>query len=229
MKVLLWADNVNQRILDSTSITAGTGSVVEDTMESGIKRRRLTSNAVPDSFPVTMDFDWLEKDNQGFSEYDRFMRWYKYAHKRGTIPFSFPSITRFNTQGSLQDSLYLITTEPQAVKSGYSMRVTMTWKEYFTGVIEVGVDTKTIIKVNGDSTLLRIYYNQDITSDSALAHDFSFAILSGAAISDFVEIDASYFSSHFSKENFTEFSFVTPLESGSYIFMVDGIKGGIYV
>lgn len=229
MNVLLWADFVNKKILDSTTISAGTGGVIEDSQESGAKRRRLASSAVADVFAVTMDFDWLEKDSQGFSEYDRFMRWYKYSHKRGTVPFSFPSITKFNTQGSLVDSLYLIISEPQAQKSGFSMRVTMTWREYFTGVVEVSLSDREITNISGTSKYLRVYYNQDITSDTIFSRNFQMAVIDSGTAGTPTNLSENYFKGYLTEDNHTDFYFTTELTEGAYRFYVDGKYGDFEV
>lgn len=139
-----WAENVNQRILDSTQINIGEGGYVEDKASSGeFKERRLTSLSVPDTFSVVMDFDWLEKDVNGLSEFDRFIIWYKYIHKRGTKPFYFPSITKFNVNGSIVRTnpvtkekelcQYKITSGIKPQKSGFSMRCSMIWEEVYSG------------------------------------------------------------------------------------------------
>lgn len=144
--VIGWAKNVNKRILDSTSIQIGEGGYVEDKGENNsvVSERRLTSLFSPDKFEVQMDFDWLEKDENGMSEFDRFISWYKYVHKRGVNPFWFPSITKFDTQGPISKRnpitgelsplcQYKITSGIKPVKSGFSMRCSMTWVEVYCG------------------------------------------------------------------------------------------------
>lgn len=139
-----WADNVNRRILDQTTINIGEGGFVEDKSSNGeFSERRLTSLAVPDTFNVVMDFDWENKDENGLSEFDRFVYWYKYVHKRGTNAFWFPEITRFNVNGSINPvnpitgketyCQYKITSSLKPQKSGFSYRVTMTWVEVYSG------------------------------------------------------------------------------------------------
>lgn len=138
MKIIGWATGVNKKILDSTSITLGDKGFVEDSGDTGaFQERRLTSLYSPDTYNVTMDFDWLEKDENGKSELDRFVDWYKYRHKRGVNPFEFPSISNFNIFGSTKTCYYKITSAPSMQKSGFCMRVTMIWQEYYSGVIEI--------------------------------------------------------------------------------------------
>ena len=152
MKIVGWPAFVNQKVIDSTDITIGEGGVEEDNAENSVvSDRNLTSLAVPDTFQVVMDFDWLKKYDdegnrlkpsdpnfkQGLSEFDRFVKWYKYIHLRGTHPFEFPSITRFHVTGSVDTALYKITSSLKPQKSGFSMRITMTWKEVYSGAIQI--------------------------------------------------------------------------------------------
>lgn len=143
--VISWAANVNQRIIDQTTMSIGENGFVEDSADNGMfSERRLTSLVSPDTYNVVMDFDWLtkinnsgEEDPNGKSEFERFVEWFKYVHKRGTIPFEFPSISRFNINGSTKMCRYVITSGLSPQKSGYSFRVSMTWKEVFTGGITI--------------------------------------------------------------------------------------------
>jgi len=139
-----WADNVNQKIIDSTQITIGEGGYIEDKSSNGVvSERRLSTLASPDTFNVVMDFDFAELDANGYSEFDRFINWYKYVHKRGTIPFKFPAITRFGIDGPRnpvnpftgeeQLCWYKITSAAKPQKSGLAMRCSMTWVEVYSG------------------------------------------------------------------------------------------------
>lgn len=143
---IAWAENVNKKILDSTQIKIGEGGYVEDKGENNsvVKERRLTSLYSPDKFEVQMDFNWLDKDENGMSEFDRFVSWYKYVHQRGVKPFWFPSITKFNTRGPIEkinpitgekSSLcqYKILSDIKPVKSGFCFRCSMTWEEVYSG------------------------------------------------------------------------------------------------
>lgn len=150
--IIAWANFVNQKILDSTSISIGEGGKEEQEDESkSFSETNLTSIAIPDTFSVQMDFDWSKKlDDDGNevlptdenyiyakSELDRFVEWYKYEHKRGVNPFEFPSITKFNVNGSVSTGIYKITSTINLSKSGFSQRVQMTWKEVYTGAIQI--------------------------------------------------------------------------------------------
>lgn len=133
---IAWPVGVNQRVIDQTTIKVGEGGYEEDEANNGIQsERRLTSLAIPDKFSVVMDFDWLIKDSDGNSEWDLFVRWYKYSHKRGVNPFIFPSITRFTVNGPVATCRYRITSGLSPQKSGFCYRVTMDWEEVYTGGI----------------------------------------------------------------------------------------------
>lgn len=147
MQVTSWPNNVNKKILSETSITIGEGGFIEDQESNGWQERRLTSMATPDSFQVVMDFDWGGEDPiypeiNGKTEYDRFIKWYKFIHKRGTNPFWFPCITKhpvnniYDTDKS-EMCLYKITSTLNVQTSGLSQRVTMTWKEVYSGTINI--------------------------------------------------------------------------------------------
>jgi hypothetical protein len=137
MKVIGWDSSVNKKIIDQTGIEIGVDGLIEDQDKSGWTEMRPTSLMVPDVFQVVMDFDWAEKDENGFSEFDRFVNWYKFKHQRGAFPFSFPSITKFGYKKDSPFSLYKITSSLKPSKSGYSYRVSMTWKEVFSGEINI--------------------------------------------------------------------------------------------
>lgn len=148
-----WATNVNKIILDSTSITVGENAVYEETLESGgLNRSRLKDSVSVDKFAVVMNFSVNEKDSNGYSEIDRFWRWYKYTHKYGTVPFEFPAIlinsnhaagfstedTEYRTDGVLnipKQEYYRIISAVQGTKSGTDIQVNMTWATYATDVI----------------------------------------------------------------------------------------------
>ena len=179
-KVINWASGVNKRILDATSFTVGQDGYEEDKSSSGnYKERRLSSLFVPDVFNVQMDFSYIEKRNDNgklipetdpgwddaLSEYDRFIKWYKFDHQRGTNPFLFPSITKFNVNDTDKNRplcRYRITSAITPVKSGFCMRVSMTWEEVFSGVIEIieqnqALDTITTQNTSKKGLLIATY------------------------------------------------------------------------
>lgn len=156
--IIGWATNVNQRILDTTSLVHGEGGYVEDGDMAGRKNRRLTSYITPDIYNVTMDFNWEEKDSNGESEYDRFLKWFNYKHRRGVNPFEFPSIRKFKTSGSNEMARYKITSSLNASKSGFCMRVTMTWEEVYDGYIEIPEDDYSMDHIVAQNGKVTIYF-----------------------------------------------------------------------
>lgn len=159
METTGWPSGVNQFISDETTIDTAEGGIVEDSNSNGYKDRRANSLALGNTYPVVMYFNWdgnskvYPTDRYGLTEYDRFDRWYKFVHKRGTKPFWFPSITKQNIDVlkeldengrpvTTQMALYKITSAPKYSKSGLDMKATMTWEEVYSGVIEVQKDTK---------------------------------------------------------------------------------------
>lgn len=159
METIGWPSGVNQFISDETTIDTAEGGIVEDSNSNGYKDRRANSLALGNTYPVVMYFNWdgfsktYPSDINGLTEYDRFDRWYKFVHKRGTKPFWFPSITKqnidvltqFNSDGrplTTQMALYRITSAPKYSKSGLDMKATMTWEEVFSGSIEIQKDAR---------------------------------------------------------------------------------------
>lgn len=139
-----WAKNVNKVIIDSTSVNIGDKAVVEDDLEIGKKKRRVKMSNVPDTFEVTMDFDWFQKDSKGLTEKDRFLQWYKNVHRYGCNPFEFPSICAGSGSPVGTNEWYRITSGIKGQKSGLCMRVTMTWETVYNGVIKVSAPTMEI-------------------------------------------------------------------------------------
>lgn len=172
-----WSDTVNKRILESTSYTTGTGGKIDYSGADGaFSDRRLTDERVSNQYSVSMDFDWLNLDSNGQSEFDRFVDWYIYGHKYGINTFSFPAIDNINSKGAYrcyylspskqktfitesdyilgkvsadkecyyridysdaQQDKYRITSPLTAIKSGFCMRVSMTWENIVTSELDI--------------------------------------------------------------------------------------------
>ena len=141
-----WPTGVNSIVLDGSSVKIGEGALKNDTLESGLIRGSLRNSYVPDVFPVTMEFDWEIKDEQGETEYTRFIKWYKYIHKFGLIPFEFPQILYSPVTGitvvdinsqSYKVEYYKITSAIEGSKSGTKVKMNMTWKSVYSGVVQV--------------------------------------------------------------------------------------------
>lgn len=219
MSVISWANLVNTRIIDSTQIIIGEKGYLENASDTeNFTERQLTSVYSPDTFNVVMDFDWanklddegniIEENEDGYedakSEFDRFVEWYKYDHKRGVNPFEFPSISKFNTKYPLKTSQYRITSSLQPQKSGYSMRVSMTWQEVYSGIISIPDSTATIDHIESkENGVLYVIYTDVIPSDyptitnSAMYYTSNESVLesgitAGATYSDFDDFVTTY-------------------------------------
>ena len=166
-----WATNVNKKILDSTNITVGDGATVRDSLESGgLKKSRLSCANPPDKYSVKMSFECDTKGDDGLTEYERFMAWYKINHCFGTNPFQFPAILINSNRkdGESQESIehiiariengdttaklpdneyYVITSAVDGNKSGHNQDVSMTWETYATGSYTIPDDGSTIYEI----------------------------------------------------------------------------------
>ena len=167
-----WASNVNKIIIDSTSVTVGDGATVSDSLETGSqKKRRVVSANPPDKYSVRMAFNFVEEDDNGLTELERFYSWYKHQHCYGVNPFEFPAILiNSNRQkGASQEEIehiiqriingdttaklpdneyYVITSAVEGSKSGNELEVTMTWETYATGVYTIPTDTPAINNIS---------------------------------------------------------------------------------
>lgn len=172
-----WLDTVNKRILESTTFTPSSGGKIDFSGANGeFSDRRLSEEYVPNQYSVSMDFDWLNLDSNGQSEFDRFVDWYIYGHKYGVNAFTFPAIDNVNSKGcyrcyylasdgqktfitesayilgktsadkdryfrvdysDTQYDKYRITSALTASKSGFCMRVAMTWENVVTREFDI--------------------------------------------------------------------------------------------
>lgn len=149
--VIGWPANVNQIISDQTSITIGESGYVEDQTSTGHQERYLTQTVSQKKYNVVQFFNFSEKDENGLSEFDRFEQWYEFRHKRGVIPFEFPSISKFNIDSTSDHTFeyarYRITSPLQVSKSGLDMQVSSTWLEVYSGI--QNIPSKTTPSVTG--------------------------------------------------------------------------------
>lgn len=140
-----WASNVNKIIIDSTNISIGKNAIKSDESLSGRKISSLKGSYIADEFSVEMDFNCVDEiGSTGKTEYQLFYEWYKYKHKYGTVPFSFPQIMYSPQTGIMiedQDpclyEFYKITSAVDGSKKGNDIRVKMTWVSVYSGVIQV--------------------------------------------------------------------------------------------
>lgn len=145
-----WCPTVNRVILDSTTITLGENAIKSDELDSGGKRTRLKSDAPSEKYSVTMEFNWIKKDEKGKTELQRFYDWYQYDHRYGSVPFEFPQIIYSPTSGIkviddasnvYRSEYYKITSAVEGSKSGESVQIKMTWKTVYGGVVSYTEDS----------------------------------------------------------------------------------------
>lgn len=185
MEVIGWPNNVNQRILQETGITEGENGFAEDSTSNGYKQRRATSLTTGKKYAVKMDFDWggqgsefqFPVDKNGLTEYDRFIKWYKYVHQKGAKPFWFPSITKDSIDNLHSNEyagmcLYQITSSLQEQNSGYSMSISMTWEEVYSGIINMPSQEFELKEVIGRNGKANVKFT-DIPSTVPLVNDFT--------------------------------------------------------
>lgn len=186
--VIGWPNNVNQIISDQTSITIGEGGIVEDQTSTGYQQRALTQIVSQKKYNVIMFFNYVEKDDKGLSEYDRFERWYEFRHKRGTVPFEFPSISKFNidstSEATYEYARYRITSPLQISKSGLDMQISMTWTEVYSGIVNIPEVTKaSMVTVSSEGRYIKIHLDSEPevapTLSSNLDYEFAFSTDSG--------------------------------------------------
>ena len=227
MKTIGWPNNVNMHILAETSITTGDGGTVEDSSSNGFKSRRATSLVTPRKYNVTMDFDWggdgsefqFPKDSNGFTEYDRFERWFQFEHRKGTNPFWFPCITkqaidnlRPNEQSKM--CLYKITSSLNESQSGFSQRITMTWEEVYSGIINVASQDIQAVSVSGINGKAKLVLN-GIPTTTPLVTDLKIEISTNSK--DFTTIPINEVSC---KNNVTSILFDKITSSGTYTVII---------
>jgi len=223
MDIIGWANNVNKTIIDQTSITIGDGSFQENKNEAGFDERQLTSLVPADTFNVVMDFDWYTEDENGLTEFDRFKAWYKFQHLRGVVPFIFPSITKENIMGKTKECYYKITSGLQATKSGFCQRVTMTWKEVFTGVISIPDEPAKIIAIEPYKDYIIFIYD-GILSTEPLAEKTNLQISTDGKTWKKVSLkNVRKYGDREWRMSFEE------LSEGNYIFRINGISNTLVV
>lgn len=236
MSVISWRTDVNTKILDSTSITIGENAWVEDSSSNGYKMRRAKSLVNSNKFQVTMDFNWLDKDKNGDSEFDRFCNWYKFRHEYGSNPFYFESIERFNINGPVLASdgnplmcQYVITSAPSFQKSGFCMRCTMTWEEVYSGIIQVNTPTFAVDALLAERGKLYLTFTA-IPEEIPNIETFDFFRTNKLTSTDMSDYTRVYIGRSFidgKKATFITDEATLKLPAGTYKFIVKNKQGEI--
>ena len=179
-KYIGWASNVNDDVLDESTYSIGQNGYVEDKSDSGsFTNRRLTSLASPDKINVVMMFNWSEKDDNGKSEFDRFIDWYKYEHQRGVNPFSFKSLSNFGVNGTTAFSYYKITGNLSVSKQSLYYKVSMEWTEVVDTAISIPDEEALVNYILADITdTQKIVYVAftSVKKTVPIADDYTFVI-----------------------------------------------------
>lgn len=138
MEIKSWATGVNRTILNETTITIGQNAVQNSNSENGTEQSLLRSSGVPDQYSVSMYFSNSTKnafylnhvDNNGnhITEWQAFLRWFKYEIEMGTLPFYFASIGDVSGNTS---AIYKIISSgiPKGTPEGEYIKCSMTWAE----------------------------------------------------------------------------------------------------
>lgn len=164
-----WNPKVNKIILDSSTISVGKDATKSDNQQ-GKKRSILAEAFTPDEFSIEMDFNWVTPiTDDGKTEYQLFLDWYRYEHKYGTVPFEFPQILYSGYTGILiydedkpiKTEYYKIVNGLDCSKNGFDVRVKMTWKNVYSGVVIIPESTP---KINGITDVTEDYI--DISFES---------------------------------------------------------------
>ena len=169
-----WATGVNRIVLDTSSITVGENALKTDELESGGKRSIQKRAYVPDTFSVSMSFDWVNNVyingiDTGKTEYQLFIEWYKYAHKYGSVPFEFPKIIYSQNTGiNIYDTVdhgnkdveyYKITNAVQGSKSGEHVQVTMNWETVYGGEVSIAPSVPAVVGIQATKDYVDIFFS----------------------------------------------------------------------
>jgi hypothetical protein len=173
-----WPTNVNQVVYDETSTEIGSGALIQEESQNGTLIQRNKNGFVPDIFKVVMLFDYTEKDSNGMTEIDRFLEWYKYKAKYGTVPFEFKTLITSSDYYFGDNTVYQITSSVVPVKEGLNIKVAMTWQTLFVGTITIPATSAHIDHIEAVNGTLTIIFSEQ-PSVYPVYTDFTIAINSG--------------------------------------------------
>lgn len=200
-------------MLTISSILVGENATTQEETLSGKKISILKGSFVPKKYSIEMDFDWEKPIRDGKTEYQLFLEWYEYRHKFGTVPFIFPKIIYSPRTGiKIEDEnspceyeYYKIEGPVDGVKHGSSVKVKMTWKEVYSGILSVADPVSMmngILKVTKDYVEVSFSTESDVEpfqSDFSLIVDYTTADIGGFAFDSFE--GRLYFASSLSSGN----------------------------
>lgn len=141
MTIVSWPSGVNRIVTSESSVDLGRDGVKTDKSENGSEMSRPSSLGTPNIWSVSMWFsnakDDFYRQHNNKTEWKVFQEWFKFRTRNGVFPFHFSAID--DPSDTTESAVYKIVGEglPKGTPTGDQMKVTMTWKEVFTGVIEV--------------------------------------------------------------------------------------------
>lgn len=206
-----WPTNVNKIILDNSTIEVGNNATKDDSLETGKPKSRLSCTHPSKVYKVSMDFDWLTKGSDGYTELQRFYRWYEYTLKFKTNYFEFPSIIL--GPDATTTEWYRITSVIEGQKSGYCERVNMTFESSYEGLITIASETASIDHVDATNGYVDVILSA-VPSTAPTSNTWTLYINSTATtITGFAYYDGS---------NTARIYFTAETSAGSYKVTVGG-------
>lgn len=256
MAYIGWATNVNKVILDSTTITVGDGATVQDALETGgQKKSRLVSATPADRYQVTMLFNCVDKgvDHDGawvgdnYTEYERFMRWFKYRHCYGVNPFKFPAILINSNQqrsasteelehitnrienGDLTAELpdyeyYRITSAAEGSKTGHDQQISMTWETVATGAFSIPDNEVTVMTIAAENGYVDILLSASPTEEPT---ENTWTVMLSAAGDEFEQETVTH--CVFDGDTTVRLYFEKKTKAGIYTVRIDGFQSSFEV
>lgn len=138
MEIIDWASGVNRIIESSSFVSIGNNAVQSDKSENGTEQTRLLNLAAPDIWTVSMTFSNSNEDsfylNHGITEWQSFIKWFKFNTLYGTKPFHFASI---DDPTGKEHAVYKITPSgfPKGVFQGTVVKCSMQWKRIYNSFV----------------------------------------------------------------------------------------------
>ena len=164
MEIIEWGTGINRNITNESSPVYGENSLLVAKSENGMEMTGLKSTSAPDVWNVVMYFSNSKEDNfyknHNITEWDSFLRWFKYKSIFGTKPFYFNKIGEDN-----QPAIYKIKAEglPKPVIIGTWMKVSMTWVEFNNTAITVVDNEITGDFLDASNGIIDFHFNETPT------------------------------------------------------------------
>lgn len=181
MEIKNWPVGVNRIILSDSGFGHNKNAVISDKSENGSEMSRLSASGSPDEWKVNMYFSNSRNDSffkkYGETEWERFVKWFKYGISMGTLPFYFSKV------GDTEEKkvcVYKIRSDgmPNYTFQGINVRVSMTWLEVFNDYISVTFDEPHIDSLCALNGHVEMWYSDrpEVTPEKeqfAFTYDFT--------------------------------------------------------